>query len=154
MKIIEDDLTGQAIANLLRQHLEHMTTLAPPESTHALGIEQLRDPDVTFWSAWQGDELMGCGALKELTSQHGEIKSMRTATDYLGKGVAAHLLQHIIDQALQRGYDRLSLETGSMEAFQPAHKLYSKFGFVECPPFADYVLDPNSIFMTLELSPR
>jgi len=148
MRIIEDDLTGTAIHELLQEHLDNLTEHSPPESIHALDLDGLRAADVTFWSVWDGDELMGCGALKELDSFHGEIKSMRTATAHLRKGVARQMLLHIIEIAQQRGYQKLSLETGSMAAFQPAHQLYKRFGFQECSPFADYKEDPNSIFMT------
>jgi putative acetyltransferase len=151
MKIIQDKLNGAEITGLLREHLENMAKHSPPESIHALGLEQLRKPDITFWSAWEGNELLGCGALKELDSWHGEIKSMRTVTHHLRKGVAAAMLLHILDEAQQRNYRRISLETGSMPAFIPAHKLYERYGFTQCGPFADYIEDPYSIFMTKEL---
>src|SRR5215510_4638865 len=125
-----------------------MAENSPPESMHALYVEQLRQPDVTFWSVWNDVGLLGCGALKELDSQHGEIKSMRTVSRYRRKGVAAQLLEHILEEAKRRNYKRVSLETGSMEAFAPAHNLYARFGFTKCGPFADYVEDPNSVFMT------
>jgi len=142
--------TPEVIA-LLREHLHGMTLHSPPESIHALDLESLRKPGITFWSAWQGSELMGCGAMKELDPLHGEIKSMRTATAHLRKGVAARLLEHIIAEAKHRSYARLSLETGSMEAFAPAHRLYASFGFEPCGPFADYVEDPYSMFMTRKI---
>ena len=151
MEIRIDDLSGSKIAELLQEHLSNMAENSPPESVHALNIEQLRQPDITFWSAWSDDILLGCGALKELDSQHGEIKSMRTVSRHRRKGVAARLLEHILEEARRRNYKRVSLETGSMGAFAPAHNLYARFGFVECGPFADYVEDPNSIFMTKEL---
>jgi len=151
MNIQIDDLTGSEIHELLREHLRSMALLSPPESVHALEIEGLRKPDITFWSVWENAELLGCGALKELDSQHGEIKSMRTSSLYLRRGVARNLLNHIIEEAKGRGYSRLSLETGSMKAFEPARKLYSNFGFTYCEPFADYAEDPNSVFMTREL---
>jgi putative acetyltransferase len=151
MDIKIDDLKGPEVAGLLAEHLEAMASVSPPESRHALNLEGLRQPDVTFWSVWQGKDLVGCGALKELDARHGEIKSMRTARAHLRNGVASKILQHIIDEARRRGYRRLSLETGSMPYFEPAHRLYCKFGFKPCPPFAGYVQDPNSIFMTREL---
>ena len=114
---------------------------------HALDLEALRAPNVTFWTGWQGEELLGCGALKELDPGHGEIKSMRTVTAHLRKGVAAKILDHIIKEAERRSYRRLSLETGSMDAFQPARALYASYGFEVCGPFADYVEDPYSVFM-------
>lgn len=151
MKIKVDDLTGSKVAELITEHLQAMTLHSPPESIHALNLDELRKPEITFWSIWDGDDLAGCGALKELDSQHGEIKSMRTATSYLRKGIAKRMLQHIIDEAKRRGYHRLSLETGSMEAFEPARRLYASFGFRYCKPFSEYTEDPNSVFMTIEL---
>jgi putative acetyltransferase len=151
MEIKIDDLSGSAIAELLQEHLQSMSAISPPESMHALDINALRQPDITFWSVWDGDELAGCGALKELDTQHAEIKSMRTASAHLRKGVASMLLEHMVEEAKRRNYRRLSLETGSMESFEPAHKLYAKFGFRYCEPFGTYVEDPNSVFMTREI---
>src|SRR5215475_1763583 len=151
MEIKRDDLTGSAIRELLREHLANMHEHSPPESIHALPLEELRQPDITFWTVWEGTELLGCGALKELDPLHGEIKSMRTVTRHRRQGIAAKMLEHILAEARRRNYKRLSLETGSMEAFAPAQRLYAKFGFVECEPFADYIEDPNSVFMTKEL---
>lgn len=148
MKIIIDDLTGSEVILLISEHLHGMTLHSPPESIHALGLEELKKPEITFWTAWEGDQLLGCGALKELDRQHGELKSMRTASAHLRKGVAQAMLEHIITEAQRRGYTRLSLETGSMDAFTPARKLYEKYGFHYCPPFGDYEEDPNSLFMT------
>jgi putative acetyltransferase len=146
-----DDLSGSEIYELLQEHLQSVALHSPPESVHALDIEALRKPEITFWSVWENGELVGCGALKELDSQHAEIKSMRTSSLHLRKGVAKNLLNHILEEAKRRGYSRLSLETGSMEAFEPARKLYANFGFIYCKPFADYVEDPYSVFMTREL---
>jgi len=151
MDIRLDDLSSPGIAQLLHEHLQSMHLLSPPESVHALDLEGLRQPEITFWSAWRESELLGCGALKELDLRHGEIKSMRTATVHLRKGVAAGLLRHILEEAKRRAYRRLSLETGSMAAFAPARGLYSRFGFEPCGLFADYAEDPNSVFMTREL---
>lgn len=148
MHIRVDDLTGSDIIQLLREHLHGVAQHSPPESIHALDLDGLRRPDITFWSVWNDGQLMGCGALKELDRRHGEIKSMRTSAAHLRKGVAARLMQHILEEAGRRGYERLSLETGSMEAFAPARRLYARFGFVMCGPFAGYVEDPNSVFMT------
>jgi putative acetyltransferase len=150
MEIRRDDLTGPEIIALLNEHLRSMAQLSPPESCHALDLDGLRKPDITFWSIWDGSELAGCGALKELNDRHGEIKSMRTAYAYQRKGIASQMLQHILKEALRRGYRRLSLETGSMEDFAPARRLYARFGFTECGPFADYAEDPYSVFMTRE----
>ena len=128
-----------------------MQLLSPPESVHALDLTKLRQPDITFWCAWQGTELLGCGALKELSPGHGEIKSMRTAIVHLRKGVAAKMLKHIIEEAHRRKYRQLSLETGTAQAFAPAHKLYTGLGFQTCGPFGSYVEDPHSVFMTKAL---
>lgn len=151
MDIKIDDLTGAEIHELLQEHLRSMRQHSPPESVHALEIDALRQPEITFWTVWENDELLGCGALKELDARHAEIKSMRTASTHRRKGVATHLLQHILEEATRRGYSRLSLETGSMAVFEPARQLYARFGFTYCEPFADYVEDPNSVFMTREL---
>jgi putative acetyltransferase len=146
-----DELSGAEIIKLLTEHLRSLAEVSPPESRHALNLDGLRQPDVTFWSAWPGGELVGCGALKELDREHGEIKSMRTAKAHLRKGVAAKILLHIISEAQRRGYRSLSLETGAMEYFHPAHNLYRKFGFRNCTPFGTYREDPNSVFMTREV---
>ena len=151
MQIRIDDLEGPEIRRLLAEHLHSMTLHSPPESIHALDLSGLRAAGVTFWTAWDGEELLGCGALKELDRQHGEIKSMRTAAVHLRRGVARAMLGHIVGVARHRGYRRLSLETGSAAAFEPARQLYASAGFVYCEPFADYVLDPYSMFMTREL---
>jgi putative acetyltransferase len=148
MRIELDDLTRPQVQALLREHLEDMYAVSPPESVHALDLDALRKPEITFWSVWEGDQLLGCGALKALDARHGEIKSMRTAPAHRRRGVARVVLQHIIEEARRRRYERLSLETGSMDAFLPAQQLYESFGFEYCAPFADYVLDPNSVFMT------
>jgi len=146
-----DDLRGDAIIALLREHLDAMRRVSPPESCHALDPAGLRQPDITFWTAWDGATLAGCAALKELDGAHGEIKSMRTAARYVRRGVASSLLRHLIDEAQRRRYRRLSLETGAMDYFAPAHSLYGRFGFARCAPFGSYAEDPNSVFMTREL---
>ncbi len=151
MTIKRDDLTGSEIKALLQEHLQSMRTHSPPESCHVLDIESLRKPEITFWTVWESGELLGCGALKEMDAHHAEIKSMRTSSLHLRKGVAKTLLNHILEEAKHRGYNQLSLETGSMEVFEPARKLYAQFGFTYCDPYADYVEDPNSVFMTKEL---
>lgn len=152
MQIRIDDLRGPEIADLLRTHLEFCRAASPPESTHALDLDGLRAPELTFWSAWEGPNLVGCGALKEIDPAHGEIKSMHTAAKHRGRGVGVAILKHIVTEARARGYRRLSLETGSMAAFAPARALYTGFGFTECPPFDAYKPDPNSVFMTLDLA--
>ena len=151
MRIREDDLRGEAIARLLREHLDEMHTITPPESVHAMDLEALRAPDVTFWSAWEGEALVGCGALKELDPRQAEIKSMRTARAYRRRGVAAGILEHILTEAERRAYARLFLETGSQPEFAPARSLYLRYGFEFRGPFGDYVEDPNSVFMTRKL---
>jgi len=151
LQIREDDLTGKQIIRLLQDHLDHMYEITPPESVHALDVQALRSPVITFWSAWENDELLGCGALKKLDSKSGEIKSMRTAKAHRGKGVASKLLEHIIQEAERRAYDRLYLETGAMPEFAPARALYLRYGFEHRGPFAEYADDPNSIFMTKQL---
>ena len=151
MNIIEDDLTGPEIRALLETHVAGMLANSPEGSCHFLDFDGLNAPDVTFWSIWDGPSLAGCGALKELSPEHGEIKSMRTHADHLRKGVGAMMLTHILSEARERGYRRLSLETGSTEAFIPALALYEAHGFQYCPPFGNYVEDPFSRFMTLAI---
>ncbi|GAA1775757.1 GNAT family N-acetyltransferase [Luedemannella helvata] len=142
-----DDLSGPKIAAFLQEHVDEMRAITPPESTHALDLDGLRRPEVTFWSVYEGAELLGCGALKELDGSSGEVKSMRTAGAAKRRGVASTLLDHIVAEARRRGYDRLYLETGSFEFFAPARGLYEKFGFEYCAPFAGYKEDPNSAYM-------
>jgi putative acetyltransferase len=151
MKIEVDDLARPAIHALLNEHLQSMYALSPPESVHALDLDSLRQPDITFWSAWEGPLLLGCGALKQLDARHGEIKSMRTPDAVRRRGAGRALLAHIIAVARSRDYERLSLETGSLQAFRPAQQLYESFGFSYCPPFGEYIEDPNSVFMSLRL---
>ena len=150
-QIRKDPLDSPAVLALLREHLATLAPTAPAESRHALDLDGLRAPDVTFWSIWDGPALAGFGALKELSPDHGEVKSMRPAQAYMRQGVASAILRHIIAEARRRGYTRLSLETGSMDFFAPAHQLYRSFGFTTCEPFGAYKPDPNSTFMTLVL---
>jgi putative acetyltransferase len=149
--IKKDDLTGPEIRALLETHFAGMLANSPEGSCHFLDFDGLNAPDVTFWSIWDGDSLAGCGALKELDAEHGEIKSMRTHANHSRKGVGAMMLTHIISEARERGYRRLSLETGSTEAFIPALAMYEAHGFEFCPPFGEYVEDPFSRFMTLAI---
>ncbi len=149
--IKEDDLRGSEIAALLTEHLRSLAEVTPEGSMHALDLKKLRAPDVTFWTIWDGSELAGCGALKELEPEHGEIKSMRTSSNHLRKGIASQMLAHLMAEARRRGYRRLSLETGAGKFFAPAHRLYEKFGFGPSAPFGNYKEDPNSRFFTLEL---
>ncbi len=151
MLIRRDDLTGPEVRELLEEHLRHMYEITPAKSVHALDLTGLRKLDITFWTVWDGSELLGCGAVRELGATHGEIKSMRTARRHWRKGVGRAMLTHIVAEARTRGYTRLSLETGAMVEFTPAHRLYESFGFVACGPFGDYPDDPNSRFFTLAL---
>ncbi|NEP17684.1 MAG: GNAT family N-acetyltransferase [Leptolyngbya sp. SIO4C1] len=151
MRIIVDDLLGTEIADFLAAHIQDMQAVSPPESKHALDLADLRKPEITFWTVWDNRALAGCGAIKALNAHHAEVKSMRTAAAYRQRGVASRLLAHMIAEAKRRGYQRLSLETGSMPFFEPARRLYAKFGFECCAPFAGYQEDPNSVFMTKEL---
>jgi putative acetyltransferase len=148
MKIVVDDLSGPGIARFLDEHVQEMRSITPPESKHALDLDGLRKPEITFWSAVDGDTLVGCGAIKRLDAGHAEVKSMRTAPTRKRSGIASVLLEHIITEARGMGFTRLSLETGAAEFFLPARKLYEKFGFDYCQPFADYQPDPYSVFMT------
>jgi putative acetyltransferase len=142
-----DDLSGNASQALVRRHLEGMYANSPACSVHALGIEQLRQPGVTFWSGWIDNELVVIGALKRLDAENGEIKSMRVEQAWLGKGIGWMMLNHITQAAKRAGMKVLWLETGSGDAFIPALKLYASAGFVQCGPFSDYTDDPFSVFM-------
>lgn len=157
MRIDIDDLSGPEVQALLTEHLINMYELSPPENVHALDVTKLRAPNVTFWSVWDDASpslLLGCGALKELSGTHGEVKSMRTPKALRGQGAGRAVLAHIIAVARRRGYETLSLETGSHPAFLPAQGLYSSFGFVSCGPFGSYLDDPHSVFMSLRLAER
>ncbi|MBB1252437.1 GNAT family N-acetyltransferase [Streptomyces sp. OF3] len=151
MRIVVDDLSGRRTVEFLRAHVGQLRAISPPESTHTLDLDGLRRPEVTVWSAWDGETIVGCGALRRLDETHAEIKSMRTAPARKRSGVASRLLEHIVDAAREAGCNRLSLETGSAEFFAPARALYRKFGFADCEPFGDYREDPNSVFMTRHL---
>lgn len=151
MDIRRDDLRSAAVHALLGEHLTQMYATSPAESVHALDLAALRSPAISFWTAWEGPDLLGCGALKALAAGHAEIKSMRTAAAHRRRGVAAALLDHLLQVAREHGCTRVSLETGSQAAFAAARQLYARFGFACCPPFADYVDDPHSVFMTREL---
>ena len=151
MDIRRDDLTGKEIRHLLSQHLQNSALHTPSESIFALDLDGLRSAEVTFWSAWDDNVLLGCGALKQITPDHGEIKSMHTCQSQRGKGVASFILNVIIREAKIRKYQRLSLETGAMVAYTAAHRLYQKFGFSQCLPFDCYQDDPHSLFMSLSI---
>ena len=150
-QIRKDDLTGSEVAALLQLHLAEMHQWSPPDSVHAMPIERLRQPDVTFYTAWHGDRLAACGALKQLDSGHGELKSMRAHPDFRGRGAGKAVLAHLLAEARARGYARVSLETGQPDTYIPARRLYESNGFAECPPFGDYRADGFSICMTREL---
>lgn len=150
-KIRLDDLSGNQIIALLEEHLVDMQATSPPESKHALDLDRLKAPSVKFWTIWENNTLAGCAAYQRLDEAHAEIKSMRTASNYTGRGVASTLLKFLIKDAQLSGYKRLSLETGSMDYFKPARSLYSKHGFTYCKPFSNYAEDPNSKFMSLNL---
>jgi putative acetyltransferase len=151
MRIEIDDLSRPHVHALLTEHLADMHATSPAESVHALDLSGLRGSDVTVWTAWEADALLGIVALKELSPDHGELKSMRTTGAARGRGVASSLLVHVLDDARRRGYGRVSLETGTQDYFAAARRLYVRHGFAECPPFADYVVDPSSAFFSLSL---
>jgi putative acetyltransferase len=154
VQIIPGDLTDARVIDLLRHHFTSARAQTAPGSAHALDLDGLRAPGITFWTAWDGETLVAIGALKQLSQDHGEVKSMHTALAARRKGLGSAMLRHIIASARSRGMSRLSLETGSWDYFHPAVALYRKHGFIECPPFAGYVPDPNSVFMTLDLRIR
>lgn len=148
MEIKEDDLKGPEIKALLQRHADEMEAASPPGSCHYLDLEGLQVPEISFWSVWDDNDLLGCGALKDLGGGNGEIKSMHIHADARGKGVANIMLEHIMAFAGERSFNRLSLETGALPAFVPARKLYEKYGFEKCPAFGDYEPNVNSVFMT------
>jgi len=150
MKIVifEDDLSGIESQSIVREHMASMLENTPIDSVHALPLDKLRQAQITFWTAWVGAELCGCGALQTLDQHHGEVKSMRTREKFLRQGVGQAVLSQIVTEACSRGLKRLSLETGSAESFAAARSLYLRNGFEICNPFANYKLDPHSVFMT------
>ena len=152
MEVRSGGLDTPQVAALLAAHVADMRRYSPPDSVHTLDLDRLRTPDLRFWSVWEGEEVLGCGALRELDRRHGELKSMRTAAEHRGRGVGALVLEHLVAQAVARGYSRLSLETGSPAEFAPARRLYARRGFVECGPFGPYAADEFSVFMTLDLT--
>jgi putative acetyltransferase len=151
MRIVQGDLCDPRVVDLLHIHLTSARAETAPGSAHALDLTGLQSPDINFWTIWDDETLLGVGALKRLSGDHGEVKSMHTAQSMRGKGAGSAMLRHIIATARKSGMSRLSLETGTWEYFRPAQAFYRSHGFVECPPFADYVLDPNSVFMSLDL---
>ena len=152
--ISQGDLSDPQVASLVQRHLLRARAETAPGSAHALDVGELRAPEISFWAAWDAGRLLGVAALKRLSADHGEVKSMYTAEDARRRGVARELLQHIVAESRNAGLARLSLETGSWDYFEPARALYRSFGFNPCEPFADYKVDPHSVFMTLELRPR
>jgi putative acetyltransferase len=154
LEIRDDDLTGSATRALIARHLAGMHEDSPPESVHALGIDALTGPGIRVWSAWYGGELAGVAALKRLDGERGELKSMRVDDRFLGLGVGRALLRRAIAAARVEGLASIWLETGSPDSFEPARRLYASEGFVVCGPFAPYVEDPFSVFMTLDIARR
>ena len=151
LTIIEDDLTGEDVCALLQLHLNEMHQWSPACKIHAMPVERLQEPDVTFYSAWESERLAACGALKHIDDTRGELKSMRAAPGFRRKGAGEAILLHLIHVAEQRGYTWLGLETGRPEPFLPAQRLYQKHGFAECEPFGDYVADEFSLCMSKAL---
>ncbi len=151
MQLQTEDLDNSDVRTLLSEHLAEMHQISPNGCVHALDLDGLKEDSVTLWTARDSGTLLGCGALKELDPRSGEIKSMRTAKAHLRKGVARALLDHLLEEARQRNYQRVSLETGASEDFEPARLLYQRAGFRRCGPFGDYAPDPFSVFMTLNL---
>ncbi len=152
MEIIIDDLNGGDVIKLLEEHLADMYATSPPESVHALDVSALKSPEITFFSGWKDGQLMGCVAIKQLDDTHVELKSMRTSRHARKSGVASKLLQHVLEVSAERGYQRVSLETGAEDYFLAARNLYEKFGFDYCEPFASYKPDPLSRFMTVNVT--
>ncbi|MCG9738801.1 GNAT family N-acetyltransferase [Shewanella insulae] len=151
MQFVLGVVSHASVVKMLEQHLEDMYATSPPESVHALDLNELKQDDIRFWTLWEADRLCGCGAIKRLSPEHGELKSMRVANYYRQRGIGERILHHLQADAAQNGMTRLSLETGSMGFFLPARRLYQKFGFAECAPFGRYQNDPNSVFMTKRL---
>lgn len=151
MDIAIDNLESGDVIELLQEHMQDMLVTSPPESVHALDVKALEAPDITFFSGRKEERLLGCVAIKKLSAFHAELKSMRTVSHSRNSGVASKLLVHVLEVAKSRGYEKISLETGSMAYFKPARSLYKKYGFRYCEPFAGYDYDPNSKFMTISL---
>lgn len=152
MQIKMGQLEHPAVVALLNEHEQRMREQSPPESRHVFDVEKLKQPEITFWTLWHDEQLLGCAALKHWNAEYGEIKSMKTAPEHTRKGVGQHLMQHILDEAQSRGYQCLKLETGSMAYFEPARNFYQNFGFRYCEPFGHYLKDPNNVFMSLLLN--
>ncbi|UJF17022.1 GNAT family N-acetyltransferase [Vibrio sp. SS-MA-C1-2] len=151
MQIIIDDLCDGKVIGLLNQHLKKMHEYSPPESIHALDENKLKDPAITFWSVRIDGDIAGCAALKELTPHTAELKSMKTSDNFLRCGIGSTILQVILFEAKKRGYQTISLETGTNKAFDPAVRLYENFGFRQCAPFDNYSSDPYSRFYSVTI---
>jgi putative acetyltransferase len=151
MKSIEGNFDNLEVNDLLKKHFIELRSVSPAGSTHVLDINGLKDPSIKFWSLWENNELVGCGALKFLEKKHGEFKSIRVADNYRKTGIGEKIIDHLIEEAKKLEVSKLSIETGAGNFFLPARKLFSKFGFKKCPPFAHYKIDPNSCYFTLDL---
>ena len=151
MKSIEGNFDNSEVNDLLKKHFIELRSVSPAGSTHVLDINGLKDPSIKFWSLWENNKLVGCGALKFLEIYHGEFKSIRVADEFKKKGIGERIIKHLIDEAIKLKISKLSIETGAGEFFLPARKLFTKFGFKSCPPFAHYKDDPNSCYYTLDL---
>ena len=152
MKSIEGNFNNPKVNELLTKHFIELRSISPAGSTHVLDITGLKDQSIKFWSLWDNDELIGCGALKFLDKIHGEFKSIRVVDKFRKKGVGEKIINHLIEEAKKLGIKKLSIETGSGKFFEPARKLFAKFNFQPCSPFAHYEEDLNSCFFTKNLS--
>ena len=151
MKSIEGNFDNLEVNDLLKKHFIELRSVSPAGSTHVLDIDGLKDPSIKFWSLWENNKLIGCGALKFLEKDHGEFKSIRVADEFRKKGIGERIINHLIDEAKKLEISKLSIETGAGEFFAPARKLFNKFGFKKSEPFAHYKVDPNSCYFTLDL---
>ena len=151
MKSIEGNFDNLEVNNLLKKHFIELRSVSPAGSTHVLDIDGLKDPSIKFWSLWENNKLIGCGALKFLEKNHGEFKSIRVADEFRKIRAGERIINYLIEEAKKLKISKLSIETGAGEFFLPARKLFSKFGFKECPPFAHYKEDPNSCYYTLSI---
>ena len=151
MKSIEGNFDNSEVNNLLKKHFIELRSVSPAGSTHVLDIEGLKDPSIKFWSLWENNKLVGCGALKFLEKNHGEFKSIRVADEFKKKGIGERIINHLIEEAKKLKISKLSIETGAGDFFLPARNLFSKFGFKKCAPFAHYKDDPNSCYYTLDI---
>ena len=151
MKSIEGNFDNPEVNELLKKHFIELRSVSPVVSTHVLDIAGLKDQSIKFWSLWKNNEIIGCGALKFLEKNHGEFKSIRVTDKFRKAGFGEKIIDHLIEEAKKLEISKLSIETGAGEFFLPARKLFSKFGFKACPPFAHYKEDPNSCYYTLNL---